>query len=589
MRPSTLPRVRIAATLLGLLGLLGLFPACRGCGAGEGAGDAAVTVAAPVPAPEGLLAEATLADPNLFWTGLQKGVGGVIALLPRTLGGLVTSLGGIDPGLATEIEGGQRAYAVAAATPAGFGYAAAVKLGDERRARARLFEGNESRYVGKDVAGMTLLVPKGGGTLPVVAAVAPGGFLVLARSEADLAGLGPYVHRTLPTRPEPASALAVDVPRAALAGPLRERLTASWAAFRDEKAAQAERAREAHGRAADFADPGAILASVDAFARDTIALVGGFERARIAVDPAEGGLRAVTLLDAAEGGAAAAIRSMAVGDVAGLLDAPAASVAVFAKRSSRDERLAASGAVTEALAGAFGERLPPEDRVRLDEAAGEWTKARGDTLSAAWLRGESGVGRGALVRVAAEDPAAAARGVRGLTELLNRPVFRRPLEAAMRVQKIVPSTVDVPDRGKADVVWLRRGGAPTTATSRARDAGAAPSGDASSLAVGWLTGERRLDLAFAEDPATVLRAAAPGSATLAGEPALVAAAGRWGAEVHAVVFVRRAAFESRPPPNAPGGGVALLAGWGRQGTQGRLDVEASHALLREIVRQAGGF
>ena len=194
-----------AFALAVLLAAPSFLPACKGCGAGEGAGDAGSgAAAAPVPAPAGLVVEGTLAEPNLLWTSLQKGVGGVVSLLPRTLGGLVTALGSIDPALSPEIDGARPAYGVVATTAAGpstVGYAAAVKLTDERRVRARLFEGNEARYSGKDVAGMTLLVPKGGGTLPVVAAVAPGGFLVLARSEGDLAALGPYAHRTLPSRP----------------------------------------------------------------------------------------------------------------------------------------------------------------------------------------------------------------------------------------------------------------------------------------------------------------------------------------------------------------------------------------------------
>ena len=91
---------------------------CSSCKADDASSNevdaAAFAAEPPVPMPEGLVAEATLLDPNPFWGKLQKGVGGALGILPMTLGGLVCAFAGIDPSLGPEIDGTAPAYGVIA-------------------------------------------------------------------------------------------------------------------------------------------------------------------------------------------------------------------------------------------------------------------------------------------------------------------------------------------------------------------------------------------------------------------------------------------------------------------------------------------
>src|SRR5438105_4605610 len=117
---------------------------------------------APVPAPDGLLAEGTFSTPNASWGKVQRGVGGYVGILPSTLGGLVTTATGLDPTLGPEIDGNAPAYVAVADAGGHAAWAIAVKLVDARRARGGLVDGDAARYTARDAAGLTELVPKAG-------------------------------------------------------------------------------------------------------------------------------------------------------------------------------------------------------------------------------------------------------------------------------------------------------------------------------------------------------------------------------------------------------------------------------------------
>ncbi|HWL85992.1 MAG TPA: hypothetical protein VNO21_09330, partial [Polyangiaceae bacterium] len=280
--------------VVGLLGLLDLA-ACHG--RSDASLDAAVSIESPVPVPEGLLAEAVVLDPNASWGRVQRGTGGALALMPMNIGGLVTSLAALDPALGPEVDGAAPAFGAVAVGASGalatgdVSYACAVHLLDERRTRGTLFEGPNARYVAREAYGMTLvsLAPSAASAaLPMAIAVSHGGFLVAARNEADLGRLGPYVSRTLPGRTRPNAAMAIDIPRSALGGPISPALLSLWSSFRTEMERQDARMREAHGgRAPDFGDPRAIVEMSDAFVKDKVGILADLDHARILLDPTE--------------------------------------------------------------------------------------------------------------------------------------------------------------------------------------------------------------------------------------------------------------------------------------------------------------
>ena len=236
---------------------------CRKDTPPEGTVAATLVVEAPVAAPEGLLAELVVAAPDATWGKLQRGIGGATALFPTTTGGLICAVAGIDPSLGPEIDGASPLYGALAQDQDDVAYAFAVKLVEPRRAQTVLVDAEGARYAAKEEGGMTVLSAKGGAPLrtAIAIAIARGGYLIVAGKAADLTRLGPYVHRTLPTRPLPASSAAIGIPHAALAGAVKTKLLADWAAFRADKEAQDAKMRQEHGgRAPDFADPRAILA-----------------------------------------------------------------------------------------------------------------------------------------------------------------------------------------------------------------------------------------------------------------------------------------------------------------------------------------
>jgi len=522
-----------------------------------------------VPAPEGVWLEGAVYDPNGMWNKVQKGVAGILSLLPPTVGGLVTALGSVDSALSLEVDGTSPAYGVASGT----GYAVAVKLNDERRARALLFEGQAAKYTGRDVAGMTLLTPKGGGSMAASAALAHGGYLVLARNEAELSRLGPYVYRTLPTHPRDGGAVVLDVPRSAFAGPIHDRLMAAWSAFREEKAQQAESSKKAHGgRGADFADPQAILEMADGMVKEKVTLLSNLESARVTIDPMDEGLRAAATLTPSPGDARKAIDAMAAGDASALLEAPGAASVLFTTRSMAEDRASSAKTMFDGLSKALGERLPAADKTKLDAVLSDWAKGRGDTLTGAWL--SEG---GAFLRAPAADEASAGRAVRGFVELLDRPEFKGPLESLARVRTVAVSHVDVPEVGGIDVATFTRG---QDKKAAGKDAGAAPG--LPSLGLGWQIKDHRLAIAASDDPPALFKAA---SAKLGEDSALAESIQRLGSGVNTALVVRRMALD----PSRNAAGTALVLGWGRKDARGRLDIEASNAILREIIRRAGGF
>ncbi|WP_394848322.1 hypothetical protein LZC95_12775 [Pendulispora brunnea] len=574
--------------LLGLLAFLVIvvagLTACQACGKSDAAPDAAAAIEPPVPAPDGLLAEAVVIDPNASWGKVQRGTGGALALMPMTLGGLLTSLASLDPGLGPEIDGTAPAFGALAAAPAGpegpLSFAIAVRLLDERRTRGTLFEGQNARYAPHDAAGFTVLGAKAGApAMPAAVAVARGGFLVVARTEADLTRLGPYVTRTLPAKPPPSGSIAIEAPRSAFTGPFGPYLTSLWSQFRADMEQKDARMREAHGgKAPDFGDPRAIVEMSDTFVKGKLGILGDLERVRLVIDPSEEGLRiAGTFTPASpDGPAAQTVRAMHAGDAAPLLDVPKASATALLLRSDAKERQEGAHDASVAVAKALGDRIDADGREKLERALADWSKGRGDVLSVAW------VGSGLLLRAPATDAESASRAVRGLVALADKPAFKGPLETFLQMKQVTTSQVEVPGLGKVEQALLTRT-EPKDPKAKTAAAAALPK----KAGVAWAVhgGAPQIDVAVAEDPVAVLREVAENPAKAGDDADFAGAVKRLGSDVSLALVLRRGALD----PARAGGGLALVVGWGRAGNDARVTVEASHAFARELIRRAGGF
>ena len=391
-----------------------------------------------VAAPDGLLAEAWVRAPDAdtMWQQVQHDVGGVVALVPPSCVEAAAALSGFDAHLARLVDGKGTFYVVlaAGASPAEVGWAAALPLTDSTRAAETLFDASGLQVGGPGlpprwVAGMRVLEAGAGPPSETVALAGP--WLVVASSKQDLARLGPYAARAMPTKVAPGSAaVEVSVPAAALAGVVSTQLLSRWAALRSWLAARDEEQRVAHGgRAPDFADPRAILDAADGVVRRRIGVVAMASAARIELGTDEGDLRADVLLapgpDDAGAGAFAALRP---GPAEPLAEVPADAVVAILVRDDAAGRADDARAIEAALDRALGSRARPEDTAAIQTALDDWAHERGDwiTASLAW-GGDSGA-RGLWLRTPAAGDGAS-RALREIVQLSHRHAFEALLAA----------------------------------------------------------------------------------------------------------------------------------------------------------------
>ncbi len=559
-----------AALFLAAVAALACAPGCT-CSktsAPEGEPLAPASALAPVPAPDGLLADVRVSSPNASWQKLQRGVGGALGILPSTLGGLVCALAGLDPALGPEIDGAAPIAGAVADDPKAPGavaWALAMKMVEPRRAKDLLTDADTARYTARALEGMTVLVPKGGASLPVSVALAPGGYLLLARSEGDLARLGPYAYRTVPTKAPPETgALVLDAPAAALKGPIRARALALWDGARAELARKDDAARAAHGgRAPDYGDPRAILAFVDGALQSRLALLADLDRARLVVDVLDASVRAdLAMSPGAPGGPASlAVGAMRPGDAAPLLEAADSPLAVLF-RDDEAGRARTALDVEDALVQALGERLAPPAAARVRASLDDFTKARGDWM-AAGLLGASGLS----LRAPVADPAAADHALRELVSLAGA----APLKQALRIRDVT---------AQPNGALIAYGEAP---------AKGAP-GKSAQLA--WANKAGELSVALTTLP-TAAAAASSVPSALAPPPAKLGDAEQVRALVRALGATVTFAAVAQPlkldPARASSPAAPLVVAWGRRDQGAYLRLESSDALVRELVRMRAGF
>jgi hypothetical protein len=593
----------VLATLLAVASAV----SCSKCGArNDDPAQTTKEVEAPLPAPAGLLADVIMPTPNASWGKLQRGIGGAVGILPASAGGIICAGAGLDPFIASEIDGAAPIYGAIAGDPADASFVVAMKLLDLRKARAVLVDGDTARYSSRDAGGMTELVAKGQGRDPAVAVgLSPNGYLLIGRRAEDLGNLAPYVTRTLPKRPLPAEgALVFDVPRAAIGSLIKPKLDGLWATAKLFLLREDDRMRRDHGgRAPDFGDPKAIVGAVDAWITRRIAVVGDLEKMRIAVDVIEDGISLVSTMTPAAGGGPAAkwTDAMKLGDVAPLASLPATSAAALLVRDSEEDRADQAREIEKAVTSALGSRLADPDAKKLHDVVDDFTKARGEVLTSALAWDDP---QGMSLRGPVRDTDTASRAVRGAVELARV----APFKELFRVRDVTSSSEDLLGLGKASVAMIAR--EPARGASDARGPRVVPAapkgGDAGdSAAFGIISGEPKprrakkdelglawiveggvLSFATGDTPLATLGATVRPDRKLGDEPAIARSFAALASNASTVLVVQPLRFDAARAnlPAAP-----LLVALGRKDKDAMLRIDIANGLLRELVRRQMGL
>lgn len=544
--------------------------------------DASTTNAAPVPAPDGLLFDGYVTTPNTSWSKLQRGVGGAVGILPATLPGVVVTMTDLDPTLASELDGTSPMFGAAAGDPTSPAFTFAMKITDPRRARMLLVDGDTARFTPSEATGMTFLVPK---VHPqdqkLAVALSDNGFLLVGKTRPDVEKLGPYVVRTLPSRPLAAEyAAVIDVPRSALGSVLRPRLERAWQDAKEFLHVEDERMRkERGGRAPDFGDPGAIVAAVDPIIGRRIAVVGDLASVRIAIDIADDAAVITTTMKPEGAAAKEWIDGMSVGDPAPLLSLPATSALALVTRDAESARTAQTDEIEKGITSALGPRLKEEDKKKLHDVLADAAKARGDTLAIAVSLDEPA---GSLLRMPVRDEAAAQKSIKGALDLAQADPFKELL----RVKSLTNATEDLKDIGKASVATIEREPKKKTdAKPEAKaDAGAAKKPD--TVGVAWFVEGKDLTIAAGPEATVTLHLGARPQRKLETEPTITRFAGAVGQSASTFIVAQplRADPTRAALPTAP-----LAIAVGRKGSDGFIRVEIADGLLREAARWQMGF
>lgn len=557
--------------------------ACDGCRPAPptpeaGAAPSAV-VEPPVPPPEGLLAETWVQTPDATWAQLQHEVSGVAALLPPAAGEALGTLAGLDARVARQLDGKSPWYVVVASGAAGgdVAWAAGLPLTGDLATELRQSKADGGATDGgHDVGGMYVL-GSDPATASFVFAVASPRWLILAPTERELARLGPYAYRTMPTKAAPGPApVEASVPRAALAGPVSSQLSARWEATRAWLAARDDEQRAKHGgRAPDFGDPRAILDALDGAVKRRIALVGQASAARIELSVPDGDLRADVLLTPGPGEAGVGlVAGMHPGDARPLGELPAESIAAVLAREDAPTRASDARDLEAALDGALGSRAHAEDTAAVHAAIDDWERARGDWMTTALAWGGTDGSRGLLLRTPSVGGDGAVHATRALLDLSHRPAFEALLSGSMHVAPATVAPVDVPSVTRASLAKL---------ASRGGDAHPPPP-----LAVAWGLHDAELVLAAGTAPTGLLAVEATPAKRLGDDPRMARVLAGLGPDVALALVAQPLRFD----PVRAGTDDALepfALAWGRKGGDAWLRVELAGALLRELIRLKAGL
>ncbi len=270
-----------------------------------------------------------------------------------------------------------------------------------------------------------VLLPTAEGAAPAPALAVVDRFVVSSPSADALERAAAYAVRGLAPDRARERGLRFTLPKAALSGPLRALIAERWSASRAElERAAAELARE-RGRAADFAEPGAVLALLDGVVARVGDVLASSASLSVALVPFDDRLELTLELEPDRAGAAAELaKSLRPESLAPLAELPAESAAALLLRPSPGEADVSRGSKPDAaVRSLFGSRLTARDAVRvslwLARAARNSPAARALAL----------LGDRTVVYREARGPSATGTDLAAAVALLELPALAEPFTA----------------------------------------------------------------------------------------------------------------------------------------------------------------
>ncbi|HEX3345013.1 MAG TPA: hypothetical protein VHS09_10600, partial [Polyangiaceae bacterium] len=422
-------------------------------------------------------------------------------------------------------------------------------------------------YRGEDAGGLVHLVPREATTATTALGVSWTGYLVLASSPGDLAMLGPYVSRTLPTKPLPVSSFELRA--------VPEALTAAGNRAPDFAAkATASIAIVARSVLPADVEASAVAGCFTADLREAAAMAKDLTEARLDADADEAQLDVTATLVPKPGDSPARRRidSMHPASAAPLLDAPRDATATLFWSDTAEVRVDDTTTVGPCLGKALAPMLGPGGGVKLAGLLTAWAHGRGDWETASFMA-KPGLA-GLVVRAPVVDAPGLSATVRGFVDLASQPAVAEAIERALPLRAGAVEPVDVPRVGKAQMVMFPPHAPPSkdAAAAVAASAGLAPPGMA------WFVDAREADVGLGQAPAELLGLAKPVT-SFRSSTAVARAVGALGADVSFAAIVV-------PPGCCVGPGAVsapLTVGWGRRGGNGHGSLAVGEELLGQLI------
>jgi hypothetical protein len=580
MRTPRADRLRRAAFALVVPILLGGSAGLGGCSR-PAPTEAAVVVEdlSPIPAPQGHLADLIVPSPEAMWTKARALVGGPVAFFPQSFGALAATMLKLPVAVAAEIDGAVPVLGAAlknGAAPTQAAIGVHVKAGG--RFLDQLTKGPDARFTARLDEGSRIMVlttkSDTPGAVPEAAMGVLGNYLLVAPQLADLLAVGPYVARTLPSRPAPKEDAAIEMPEAALSGPVLTEAKRSWTSTRQDL--------ERMGAPALLPVAGTVdmlfgVLADSKQARLTLEIDPAAVHARFTMTPKPGG-----------GAASKALSEMAVGDAAPILDLPGSALLGMMWREPAAVRAAEIPAQAEAMSRALGPEVKADDKEAIVAALRAEDGARGDW--AALGLSLDPTGPNAMMRAPLLDAEKMRAALKQLVALGKLASVKATLkESALAVSSGATVIENLP----GDVQRLR------FERAQAKDAkskAAIPpdSGIPSSIDLLYLVSSDTLFGAVGYDPKEALRALvkSPGDASLGSNPAIKSALAPLGGDASFALVVeplRVLALRSgkSAPPEAAPVVVAIGKAPDASAMWGRLDVAA--VVVQELIKHRGAF